>query len=86
VPTITAPATITAPETITAAHNEAWIVFNAGGPMFATGAPVSGFNQVGAFFTGEVVPGSNNCTYGDVDKASAAGGALALDFRFAAIA
>jgi hypothetical protein len=52
--------------TITAAQNEVWVVFNAGGPMYATGAPVSGFNQVGAFFTGEVVPGTNNCTYGDV--------------------
>jgi hypothetical protein len=52
--------------TITAAENEVWVVFNAGGPMFATGAPVSGFGQVGAFFTGEVVPGTNNCTFGDV--------------------
>jgi len=52
--------------TITAAKGEAWVVFNAGGPMFATGAPVTGLGQVGAFFVGEVVPGSNNCTYGDV--------------------
>jgi len=34
--------------------------------MFATGAPVSGFGQVGSFFVGEVVPGTNNCTYGDI--------------------
>jgi len=34
--------------------------------MFATGAPVTGFGQVGSFFAGEVVPGTNNCTYGDV--------------------
>lgn len=52
--------------TITAAKGEVWVVFNAGGPMFATGAPVTGFGQVGAFFAGEVVPGTNNCTYGDV--------------------
>src|SRR5438876_7589534 len=52
--------------TITAAKGEVWVVFNAAGPMFATGAPVSGLGQVGAFFAGEVVPGSNNCTYGDV--------------------
>jgi hypothetical protein len=52
--------------TITAGENEVWVVFNAGGPIFATGAPVSGLGQVGPFFTGEVVPGSNNCTYGDV--------------------
>jgi hypothetical protein len=52
--------------TITAAENEVWVVVNAGGPMFATGAPVTGLGQVGAFFAGEVVPGTNNCTYGDV--------------------
>jgi hypothetical protein len=52
--------------TITAAEGAVWVVFNAGGPMFATGAPVSGLGRVGPFFSGEVVPGSNNCTYGDV--------------------
>ncbi len=52
--------------TITSGHNEVWVVFNAGGPMFATGAPVTGLGQVGSFFGGEVVPGTNNCTYGDV--------------------
>ena len=52
--------------TIIAAQGEVWVVFNAGGPMFATGAPVTGFGRVGTFFVGEVVPGSNNCTYGDV--------------------
>lgn len=52
--------------TITAAKGEVWVIFNAGGPLFATGAPVAGFGQVGAFFQGEVVPGTNNCTYGDI--------------------
>ena len=52
--------------TITAGHGEVWVTFNAGGPMFATGAPVTGLGQVGAFATGEVVPGTNNCTYGDI--------------------
>jgi hypothetical protein len=52
--------------TITASRGEVWVVFNAGGPMFATGAPVNGFGQVGSFFKGEVVPGTNNCTYGDI--------------------
>jgi len=52
--------------TITAAKGEVWVIFNAGGPMFATGAPVTGFDQVGSFFAGEVVPGTNNCTYGDI--------------------
>ena len=52
--------------TIIAGHGEVWIIFNAGGPMFATGAPVTGLGQVGSFFAGEVVPGTNNCTYGDI--------------------
>jgi len=52
--------------TITAARGEVWVIFNAGGPLFATGAAVSGFGQVGSFFQGEVVPGTNNCTYGDI--------------------
>src|SRR5229473_3405819 len=52
--------------TITAAANEVWVVFNAGGPMAATGAPVSGLGKVGAFIPLEVVPGTNNCTYGDI--------------------
>ncbi|MGE5221414.1 MAG: hypothetical protein ACM3PY_03190 [Omnitrophica WOR_2 bacterium] len=52
--------------TITAAENEVWVVFNAGGPMVATGAPVTGLGQVGQFIPVELVPGSNNCTYGDV--------------------
>src|SRR5215471_12828715 len=52
--------------TIIAARGEVWLVFNAGGPMAATGAPVTGPGQVGAFIPIEVVPGTNNCTYGDV--------------------
>ena len=52
--------------TITAGRGEVWVVFNAGGPIFATGAPVTGLGQVGAFLAGQAVPGTNNCTYGDV--------------------
>jgi hypothetical protein len=52
--------------TITAAEGQVWVVFNAGGPMFAAGAAVSGLGQVGAFLAGEVAPGTNNCTYGDI--------------------
>jgi len=55
--------------TITAAANEAWLVFNAGGPIMAAGARVTGLGQVAvADFasTRQVVPGTNNCTYGDV--------------------
>jgi hypothetical protein len=52
--------------TIIAAENEVWVIFNAGGPIVATGAPVTGFDQVGSFIPVEVAPGTNNCTYGDV--------------------
>src|SRR5207253_6887032 len=52
--------------TITAAEGEVWAVVNVGGPMGAFGAPVTGLGQVGAFSTAEVIPGTNNCTYGDV--------------------
>ncbi len=52
--------------TIVAGHGEVWVIFNAGGPMFATGAAVTGLGQVGSFFAGEVVPNTNNCTYGDI--------------------
>jgi hypothetical protein len=52
--------------TIKAGKGEVWVVFNGGGPIVATGAPVTGPGQVGSFITPEVVPGTNNCTYGDV--------------------
>src|SRR2546425_8795491 len=35
--------------TITAAEGEVWVVFNAGGPIVAAGAPVTGVGQVGDF-------------------------------------
>ena len=34
--------------TITTGHGEVWVAFNAGGPMFATGASVTGLGQVGS--------------------------------------
>jgi hypothetical protein len=52
--------------TIKAGSGEVWVVFNGGGPMVATGAPVTGLGKVGNFINPEVVPGTNNCTYGDV--------------------
>lgn len=55
--------------TITAAAGEVWLVFNAGGPIMAAGARVTGLDQVAlADFarTRQVVPGTNNCNYGDV--------------------
>src|SRR5438067_1024666 len=52
--------------TITAAEGEVWAVVNVGGPMGAFGAKVDGLGEVGDFSTAEVVPGTDNCTYGDV--------------------
>ena len=52
--------------TITAAEGEVWAVVNVGGPMGAFGAKVDGLGEVGEFSTAEVVPGTDNCTYGDV--------------------
>ena len=52
--------------TITIGAGQVWVVFNAGGAMVATGARVTGFGQVGSFIRPETVPGTNNCTYGDV--------------------
>src|SRR5258708_20411919 len=52
-----------------AAEDEAWLVFNAGGPIMAAGARVTGLGRVAiADFasTRQVVPGTNNCTYGDL--------------------
>jgi hypothetical protein len=53
-------------ETITAGEGEVWVTFNAGGPMVAAGAPVSGLGQVGEFDGAQLAPGTNNCTYGDI--------------------
>jgi hypothetical protein len=52
--------------TITSGAGAVWVVVNAGGPMVASGAPVSRLGRVGGFSAPEVAPGSNNCTYGDV--------------------
>jgi hypothetical protein len=52
--------------TIIAAQNEVWLVANVGGSIAAFGARVSGLGRVGAFSASEMVPGSDNCSYGDV--------------------
>jgi hypothetical protein len=53
-------------ETIVTGEGSVWVVFNGGGPMVATGATVTGLGHVGDFIPAEVIPGTNNCTYGDV--------------------
>jgi hypothetical protein len=53
-------------ETIVTGDDSVWVVVNASGPMIATGARVTGLGEVGSFIPTEVIPGTNNCTYGDV--------------------
>jgi hypothetical protein len=53
-------------ETIVTGAGTVWVVVNAGGPMIAAGAPVTGLGHVGSFSPAELIPGTNNCTYGDV--------------------
>jgi len=53
-------------ETIVTGDGMIWLVVNGGGPMVATGAPVTGLGRVGSFLPTELIPGTNNCTYGDV--------------------
>ncbi len=53
-------------ETIVTGEGSVWLVYNGGGPMNATGAPVTGLGEVGDFIPAEVIPGTNNCTYGDI--------------------
>ncbi len=52
--------------TITTGAGSVWLVVNGGGPIVASGALVQGLGQVGSFIPAETVPGTNNCTYGDV--------------------
>jgi hypothetical protein len=52
--------------TITAAHGEVWVVADIGGSIGTFGARVTGRGQVGRFSDLEVVPGTNDCSYGDV--------------------
>jgi len=51
--------------TIVSGENQVWVVFNAGNPLIAAGAPVDGLGQFGDFQQ-EVIHGTNNCTYGDI--------------------
>ena len=53
-------------ETIVTGEGMVWVVVSASGPLVATGARVTGLGQVGSFIPAEVIPGTNNCTYGDI--------------------
>ena len=55
--------------TITADSGQVWIVWHQNaptGPIVASGAAVTGLGAVGAFGTPINVPGTNDCSYGDV--------------------
>jgi hypothetical protein len=52
--------------TIISGQGAVWVVFNAGGPLVATGAAVTGLGEVGGFGPAEPIAGTNNCTYGDI--------------------
>ena len=47
-------------------NEQVWLVVSAAGPIVATGAVATGLGQVGSFSVPVEVPGTNNCTYGDV--------------------
>jgi len=43
-----------------------WIVWNQSGQMRATGAAVTGLGAVGAFGAVQTIPGTTNCSFGDI--------------------
>src|SRR5262249_10319643 len=61
------PASVDQP-TVTADSGEVWIVWNQSGSMVARGAAVTGLGaaNIGAFGALQAIPGTANCSYGDV--------------------
>src|SRR5258708_30894339 len=49
--------------TLVAGKGEVWVGFNGGGPIVATGAPVTGFGEVGSFIPPQLVRRPTNSTY-----------------------
>ena len=67
------PASVDQP-TVAADAGAVWVVWNQGGQMVARGAAVTGLGTVGAFNALQTVPGTVNCSFGDL--AIAPGGAV----------
>lgn len=69
------PASVDQP-TVVAGSGEVWVVWNQGGQMVARGAAVTGLGvaNVGAFNALQIIPGTTNCSFGDI--AIAPGGAV----------
>jgi hypothetical protein len=61
------PANVDQP-TVTADSGEVWIVWNQGGQMVARGAAVTGLGtaNIGAFGALQTIPGTANCSFGDI--------------------
>ena len=59
------PATVDQP-TVVANAGAVWIVWNQGGQMVARGAAVTGLGTVGLFNPLQTIPGTSNCSFGDV--------------------
>lgn len=63
------PTIVAANTTAVGAPVAVWIVWHqnpAAGPMVASGAAVTGLGAVGAFSAAQNIPGTNDCSYGDV--------------------
>ena len=52
--------------TVVANSGAVWIVWNQSGSMVARGAAVTGLGTVGAFGALQAIPGTSNCSFGDV--------------------
>jgi hypothetical protein len=59
------PASVDQP-TVTADSGEVWVVWNQGGQMVARGAAVTGLNTIGAFGALQTIPGTTQCSFGDI--------------------
>ena len=59
------PASVDQP-TVVADSGAVWVVWNQGGQMVARGAAVTGLGAVGAFNPLQVIPGTANCSFGDI--------------------
>jgi hypothetical protein len=60
------PTVVAANTTAAGAPVAVWIVWNQGGQMVARGAAVTALGVVGAFGALQIIPGTANCSFGDV--------------------
>jgi hypothetical protein len=60
------PTVVAADTTAPGAPVAVWVVWNNNGSMRASGAAVTGLGTVGAFVAVQAIPGTNNCSFGDI--------------------